>query len=254
MPHYARAPLIEAVIDFRVKLPESVTLADISNLGSSLSPQYVFGGKINRGMAMVELKENIGDSEVNSSFEQRGFKYQTPEEPNRQIAQLSLDGFAFSQMPQYQTWEALREAAFNLWIKYEASFGPLQIHRAALRYINRIDIPGSTDDPNELISHEEYLNFFPRIPQGYRYQSLSGFLVQAQIPQEDLKCMLVINSTITQPPVPNTLSIILDFDLYREGFTWPDSSSAWEFLEKLRVRKNDVFEASITDKTRETIR
>lgn len=89
----------------------------------------------------------------------------------------------------------------------------------------------------------------PDLPQ----QGLQTFFMQLQIPQQDLDCMLIINEAFTQPATPEVITIIFDLDLFRQQIWNSDDEDIWSFLEKLRYRKNEVFEASITDKTRELI-
>jgi uncharacterized protein (TIGR04255 family) len=74
--------------------------------------------------------------------------------------------------------------------------------------------------------------------------------MQLQIPQPDLEATLIINETIAPPTNPELVTIILDLDLFREHAWESHDKNIWQFLEKLRLRKNEVFEASITDKVR----
>jgi len=75
--------------------------------------------------------------------------------------------------------------------------------------------------------------------------------MQLQVPQED--CQLIISEAIVPPTNPHTLSVILDFDLFREQIWKSDDDKIWQYLEKLRQLKNVIFEASITDLTRRLI-
>ena len=77
--------------------------------------------------------------------------------------------------------------------------------------------------------------------------------MQLQIRQEDLDCMLIINETLAPPAAPNFFTIILDIDLFRQQVWQSGDKDIWDFLEKLRHRKNEVFKASITEKTEELI-
>jgi len=77
--------------------------------------------------------------------------------------------------------------------------------------------------------------------------------MQLQLPQQDLNCMLIINEALAQPTNPGIITVILDLDLFRQQIWKNDDEDIWQFLDKLRDRKNEVFEASITDKTRELI-
>ena len=60
--------------------------------------------------------------------------------------------------------------------------------RAAIRYINQINIP--TEGLDDL---KDYLRVVPEIPDNFPQRVLSSFLTQVQMPQEDLDCMLIIN-------------------------------------------------------------
>ncbi|MNC96343.1 hypothetical protein D3C83_136960 [compost metagenome] len=65
--------------------------------------------------------------------------------------------------------------------------------------------------------------------------------------------MAIINQGLTEPVKPGHISIVLDIDVFRLGIeSWKDSE-VWAFLDKLRGRKNEIFEACITDRTRELI-
>ena len=65
--------------------------------------------------------------------------------------------------------------------------------------------------------------------------------------------MLIINEAIALPTNPEIVTVILDLDLFRHQIWESNDEDIWRFLEKLRNRKNEVFEASIIDRTRELI-
>jgi len=80
--------------------------------------------------------------------------------------------------------------------------------------------------------------------------------MQLQVPQTDLdpEAMAVINLAITDPEQPSQVSVLLDFDIYRIEDMDPRSESVWAALNQFRLRKNSLFEACITDNTRELIK
>ena len=53
---------------------------------------------------------------------------------------------------------------------------------------------------------------------------------------------------------PRTASVALDIDLFRAEDLPDDDGQRRRLFEELRCRKNEVFEACITEKTRELIR
>ena len=98
---------------------------------------------------------------------------------------------------------------------------------------------------------KDYLRVVPEIPYKFPQRVLSSFLTQVQMPQEDLDCMLIINETLAPHSDNKFVTITLDIDLFRQQNWESGDDDIWNFLEKLRHRKNEVFEASITQKTKE---
>lgn len=85
-------------------------------------------------------------------------------------------------------------------------------------------------------------------------QAISGFFMQMNFPQPAIDGMLILTQTVVPPPGPNLHSVILDLDVFKVGdLTVIDEMWVimWVILDKLREIKNEFFEGSITDKTRE---
>src|SRR5207248_752209 len=131
----------------------------------------------------------------------------------------------------YESWEKFRNDARHVWEIYKDICKPVDMTRVAIRFINRLDLPGSG------VELKDYLRTVPEVapdlPQG-----LSGFFMQLQIPQEDLNCMLIINETFVPSNHPNLVSVMLDFELFCNRIWRSDDEEVWHFLEKLRYRKN----------------
>ncbi len=81
--------------------------------------------------------------------------------------------------------------------------------------------------------------------------------MQVNIPQIDLDSTLVINQAIADSPETGHLSITLDIDLFSVSTLRFDIGHSlddeWAVLERFHERKNEVFEASITEETRKLI-
>ena len=75
--------------------------------------------------------------------------------------------------------------------------------------------------------------------------------MQLRIPQNDIKSFALINETIVEPAGPGIASVVLDIDIFRTQELPSDEEEIWRFFEILHARKNDVFEACITDRARE---
>jgi uncharacterized protein (TIGR04255 family) len=77
--------------------------------------------------------------------------------------------------------------------------------------------------------------------------------MQLNIPQRDIKSTLLLREMAVPPASPGVASIVLDIDLFRSDEIPPDDVGIWAFLEGLHARKTDIFEACITDRTREVL-
>lgn len=75
--------------------------------------------------------------------------------------------------------------------------------------------------------------------------------MQLRIAQDDLPGHLLLNQTIVPPPNPSTVSVVLDIDLFGDQGIPEDEPKVWDYFERLHERKNEVFEACITDQARE---
>ena len=242
---YKKAPIKEAIIDFRASLPEEISLEKLSNIGSIVRDDFPKVEPFYRGIGALHYQP--GESfKVDTSEQQIGFWFRS--EDNLQTFQVTLEGFAFNRLAPYESWEVFSGDAKRLWEVYKEVCRPTYVTRAAIRYINQINIPA-----NQLIELKDYLRTVPEVSPDLSQNALQTFFMQLQIPQKDLNCMLIINQAIAQPVNPDFVTIVFDLDLFRQEDWKSNSEEIWRFLDKLRDRKNEVFEASITDKTRELI-
>ena len=239
--HYAKAPINEATIDFRVSPPDEITFESLVPFKKNLTKSFPIQEDFTINTAHLVLDKDSASSEFKSQH--KGFRLLS--EDKRQVLVVTTAGFTFSHMHPYDEWETFRKEARVLWNSYKKACKPSQINRIGIRYINRLDLP--------LSRLNAYLLLHPTVPPIPNRAAL-GFFMQLQIPQPDIDGILIINEAKVDAPNPDTLSILLDIDIFRE-YSWDinHDDEAWDFLEKLRERKNEVFEASITQKTRELI-
>jgi uncharacterized protein (TIGR04255 family) len=236
--HYSKAPLTEAVLDIRVELPSEIKLQELKEVQAGEKERYP-----RREESLLVVGHMSMGSQVGASAKQTPNGYRFTSQDNRQIFQARIDGFTFSRLAPYETWESFRDEARRLWELYRPIAQPKNITRLALRYINRLDLPLPLRDL------KDYLRTVPEISPNMT-QELSGYFMQLQLPQADLDAILVLNQTLIPPPEPNIVSVVLDFDLFCKDNVPSEDQDIWKQFEVLRTRKNKVFEACITDKTR----
>jgi uncharacterized protein (TIGR04255 family) len=236
---YARAPIAEAVIEIRTQLADDVDLDQIAAVYEREAERYPKKGS--RFESQVVFSPSQQPSTTHTVT---GYQYHSAD--GKQVFQARLDGFAHSRLAPYEGWESFRDEARRLWDVYRDIAAPVSATRVAVRYINRLDLPLPVAD------FEDYLCTVPKLSPGLP-QGLTGYFMQLQIPQEDLDAMLILNEGIVPPPAPDLASVVLDIDLHRDVSLPPGDEKVWAFLDDFRWRKNEVFEACITDAMRRMI-
>lgn len=245
--HYSRAPITEAIIDFRVALTEDFSIDKLANIHARIKDEFPIIQPRQRGTVIFGSNGPDASLKFDTSTQDLGLVFRSRD--NVCIFQATTDGFTFNRLAPYPSWEEVRTEARALWEIYKEVCSPICVTRVATRYVNQINVPA-----DDLIELKDYLQTAPEISVQLPQKALQTFFMQLQIPQQDLNCLLVINEAIAPQTNPNFITIILDLDLFREQIWDKDDEDIWRFLEQLHDRKNDVFEASITDRTRELIR
>lgn len=238
--HLEKAPITEALIDIRIKIREDLTVKQIESIYNSISDQYPDKKARRKWEGKFEFKK--GEPPVSSGAETiDGYIFTSNDK--KQIFQARLDGFTFSRLKPYETWEQLRDEAHRLWHIYKEVTSP-EITRVALRYINKMEIPRSSMD------FSEYLIAAPIVPEGLP-QGVSSFLTRVVIHEPTIDAAAIITQALEQVVNPNLIPIILDIDVFKQKSEGISEKDTWDTLEKLRHFKNKIFFESITETTKE---
>lgn len=236
--HLRNAPIIEAIIDFRVKLPPAFNPEDFSSFSRDLSDRYpkneprrIFTG----AFGIKEDKPFIEKPEIRGI---QGYIYKSEDEKN--IAQFRIDGFTFSRLNPYTEWESVFSEAKNLWEIYSSKSSPELISRIAVRYINKLDLP------LKMKGFEEYLTAPPQVPESLP-QKVSQFLTRVVIHEADITANII--QALDKSLKPDHIGVILDIDVYKGSKLGINESSVWSEFGRLREMKNRIFFGSITEDT-----
>jgi uncharacterized protein (TIGR04255 family) len=236
--HYRKPPITEAIIDLRVILPPESGIPDLDKDHAGEESTYPATEKLYMAFGHMEIGPQVS---ATAGSQHIGYVFRSGD--GKQIYQARLDGFTMSRLAPYENWISFRTEARRLWDIYRFATEPTTVARVAVRYINRIDIPFPFHDL------KEYLRTTPEVSPDLP-QELEGYFMHLKIPLEDIKSRAMINQTIIEPAAPNVVSVVLDIDIFRTADLPPDDEDIWDFFEELRVRKNHVFEACITDSAR----
>lgn len=241
--HLKKAPIVEALIDFRIRPSKELDLAGLESLSEQLKDRFPV--KKHNLKFEADMRVTASKNNPESSFKQWqvGFRMETADQ--KKITQINLDGFTFSWLKPYESWEALRNNARELWELYSHAAKPEAITRVATRFINRIEIQLPMGD------FREYLVAPPIVSAGLP-QLVEGFLTRIATPIAPLGATIVVTQA-SEPtePTREVLSILVDIDVFKEVACSPDSQEPWQTLEQFRNLKNRAFFSSITQKTKE---
>ncbi|MCP4252474.1 MAG: TIGR04255 family protein [Candidatus Scalindua sp.] len=233
------APITEALIDIRVKLPSDFDIKNLSSIYESIKDQYP--EKQERVKSKVEFEPQAEEQVKASVFVVDGYGYVSSDK--KQIMQARLDGFTFSRLHPYIKWEELRVEAYRLWQLYKDITSPEAITRVAVRYINNLNIPMPIKD------FDDYLAAPPTVPEGLP-QGVSSFLTRTVIHEPSLGANAIITQALEQVAT-DVAPVILDIDVFKLESKGIAEKDAWEMIEKLRHFKNKIFFSSITNDLKE---
>jgi uncharacterized protein (TIGR04255 family) len=241
---YNSAPILEAVIEVRITPGESFKDDQLKALSESLRAEFPKQVEMRR----VEMGVAFGPgTDQQHKFSSAPFGLRLSKNDDSRILQIRRDGFAYSHLPPYSDWATFRGEAYPLWERYRKVAAGAALARCGLRYINRIDIPGQRAEL------KDYFALYPEVPTAIPNPDVAGMLVNLTLPQTDLECGATITQAMTTPAKVDHLSVVLDIDLFRESLVKWSDSEVWAYFDKLRHRKNEIFEGCITDRTRELI-
>jgi len=244
MAKYSKAPIEEAVFDIRINPPLSIEGSDLNSLYSKVSKSYPTVETQNKFEFVNTFKDGKPPESEVRDLKVVGLRFW--DQDRKQAFRCGLDGFSFSRLRPYSGWEICFPEVMNLWAGYTNDFKPHRIKRVALRFVNAIKIPESRFELSD------YFCDPPRPPEGLP-QTLIGFLSRFTMRYADNYFAIVTLATLESSEAYS--SLLLDIDAFAEtSLDAKDVDQLKLIFERLRRMKNDIFEKSITPKTKELIK
>jgi uncharacterized protein (TIGR04255 family) len=242
---YKRPPITEAVIEIRYA--EQVEfgsfergLSDVKRHYSSDQPWVNYNVTVE-----VPPANEAPASLTHVSPATFGRRLASTDETER-VLLLPLS-FVVAQLAPYPGWDRFFARFQRDWGTWKRAVGYRKIVRVAVRYINRLDIPRE----GRIIEEASYLNAYAKLPE---FGPTETYGVQARFPTDDKGYTLFINTALVPSPLLDSGSILLDLDVAKDRDPPQNDEGISDTLAELRMRKNAVFEACITEKARELFR
>ena len=242
-PIFLNAPITEAILDIKAKLPDRVGLNIFNEFQEHVKDR--FEDRKTKRSLKAEFRFAPGKDELAPIIPKdkpEGYIFHSKNE-NKSV-QARLDGFTFNKLKPYEDWNKFHNEARELWELYDKIVKPISVDRIALRYINLIEIPLPFND------FSEYILTNPQVAPGLS-QVLSHFIMRIEIPNNEIGAMAIVTQTIQNQTVPQKLPLIFDIDVIKTDNYIDKRSDMWDDFNLLRNFKNEIFFKSITEKTKE---
>jgi uncharacterized protein (TIGR04255 family) len=237
---YRRPPITEAVLELR--LADPIEVDQVDKIRDRLADDYPVPPQIMQNISIISGPGNQNHTQVDFG----GYRMSSADAAN--VAIIGRQHITASRLAPYTNWEAFTGAAKRNWAIWRKVAGWHEVARVGVRYINRIDVP----NPNEVpVSIDTYLAFRPLFPEFEGFQGVDTFAINGLISVANSPFKLILNAGSTPSPMVRTVSFLLDIDISQEGNLPRNDEGLWALIDQIRSLKNRIFEASITNSSRE---
>lgn len=234
MLSYPRPPITEAVL--QLNFGSTWDRKEIERCAESLGSEYQKANEMN-----VEFIVNPS-GQISSKATPLGIRLTNP--LLQQIVIIQPDAITFSRSAPYPGWDAFFGAGWEIFRSTRKKMGYRPITRAAVRYVNRIDIPhGSSNNRPKL---EDYLRVHYSGPPILGMSAPNAYLQQADFHAPDGSIKVNIRVATQDPALIRHSSVLLDLDVFCDKALPQAEAELGRFFARLRTVKNDVFKACVT--------
>ena len=242
---YKKPPVREALVDIRFESLPSDFLPKIEAAHEDINKDY----PTKRTAYALEGSWEMQNSTLipqQKSSRAVGYHFLSPDE--KQVIQFRLDGFTFNLLKpnpeeSWQGWESIRRESLKAWQLFSKAVNPKEISRLGVRYINQIVIRAPK------VNLDEYFSAPPQIPKKFLHQILEDYFSRVAIP---IKAATAIVIHAPGPALyPDSVTVILDIDVFYEHKMASDDNLLWEKLDQLRDIKNEIFDVFLKEKAKD---
>jgi uncharacterized protein (TIGR04255 family) len=210
--HYPRSPLVEALCEiyFTGSRWDATTPGLFYERVRGDYPQ-----KSEMAMVGVEVQVTPGQAETRSLPVEPRMRF--ARDDGSRLLRLSRDLLVVNQLLPYTRYEEWREVVHTARGVYRQLAEPAGIDRLGVRYINRVNVPGSG------IRMEDYFRVYPEVPQELG-EAHGPFLLQLLLHSVCRGHQLTLTLGLSLPQQPGTTSVLLDlYDVMPRGGETPSA-------------------------------
>lgn len=243
--HLENAPITEALFDIKVKLPPGTELSSLDDAKRALETDYPQIDIRHSVQGRIEFGPGAEVTQTASTPTPHAYLMKSSDDAN--VVQLRVDGFAFSRLKPYTSWDEIFPTFLDLWRYYCAHAEVEIVTRLAVRYINHLRVPLPIQNIRDVLQAP------PLVPRGVP-QNMSAFL-QRSVLHDPASGQSVNLIQATEESVDEKYAtFLLDIDAYQHVELDQNSGEITSIFDGLRALKNKAFFNSITEQTRELFR
>jgi uncharacterized protein (TIGR04255 family) len=234
MLSYPRPPITEAVL--QLNFANQLDRPEIEKVAAVLGSGYQKSDELNFQFVLNPVGSFSGKSEP------AGIRLTDP--VLQQIIIINASSIGVSRLAPYPGWNAFYKAASEVFSRVRKRTGYRQITRAAVRYVNRIDIPHGPD--NNPSSIGDYLRVYYSGPTILGMSAPSAYMTQAEFGSASDWAKVIVRIMTVEPALIRHLSVVLDLDVFCDKGIPQQEAELEGFFTKMRDLKNTVFTDCIT--------
>jgi uncharacterized protein (TIGR04255 family) len=239
-------PIQEVLVDLRIANTVAIDRRMLQPLQDRFRTEYPNSEPINRFEAQIQAQGGRAPAIESRDIGFHGLFLRN--ERQTRVVQFRTDGFTLNQLGGYTTADDLFAEACPLWQGYADVVRPARVIRIAVRYINRLALPFRDGDP-----FERFLTAPVTLPPDAPQQVANFFTRAVLNVAEPIDAVAIVTQNL-EHAVEQATPFVLDIDVYKEE----ELSILWTNLEpllqRLRIIKNNLFFAFLTDAALEPYR
>jgi len=245
--HLEHAPIVEAVIEIRTRVESPWEESALRDQLKAKLPGYPKIFSQSEFRHELKVKGGQPPEQFFHDLGWRGLRLQSAD--GRYIAQFNRDGFVFSRLQPYESWDQFKDEAVRLWNMHAELAKSIEVQRLGVRFINRITLPVGE------VRLEDYLRVPPQPPGELDLQIMSFFHQDSLLVAGHPYAINIVKTV--QPPHGSGSdggALILDIDVFTTKPFEHRPADIEKHLAEMRWLKNKVFYSSLTKEALEGLK
>jgi uncharacterized protein (TIGR04255 family) len=241
--YFNKAPIILSIIQFRYSKIEEFDNEAFKKLGEKLKKEYPYIKE--RFIQAIHISESPKEPTHVSLDEKVIDGIQFVSEDKKKVLIIGRDKFTFEVHGNYKGWEEFTKEAKYLWEFFQGELKNLNLKGLSIRYVNKFNLPSQTKNISD------YFTTFITSSEGD--YDLSGFQFRYTTFLEKENIVYHVGHAL-ESIIDDKFPYLFDIDVIYLKDLSNESNQIWDIFERLREKKNVIFNSGLTDKAKNLIR